>query len=222
MKRLRTSFLFGAGLLFALACARQYGQPLATSHMNTKPSSDGGVDASKGDGILTQLFGLKDKAIGPFLARSESGGVIAYVGSALEDKTRPIVVLAVTADGQAKGEAHVVAHAPTDTNALLLRKLGGPKPVYVAAWSALPDRGEGLPALPSLDSPGGPVPGRDLGRFRTRALHSGYSRSFVEPRWQDLLYRLWRHWPVEHSTGFHLEGFLATPARSRLKVLALD
>lgn len=156
MKRLRTSFLLGAGLVFAVACARQYGQPLATSHMNTKPSSDGGADASKGDGILAQLFGLKDKAIGPFLARSESGGVIAYVGSALEDKTRPIVVMAVTSDGQAKGEAHVVAHAPTDTNALLLRKLGGPKPVYVAAWSALTDRGEGLTAL-TLGEDGVPI-----------------------------------------------------------------
>lgn len=143
----RVSLTLGAGLLFAVACGRNYGQPLVASHMSTKPVNDGGLDGAKSAALLTQLFGLKEKAIGPFLARSESGGVVAYVGSALEDKSRPIVVQAVTTDGQARSEAHVVAHAPTDTNALVLRKLGGPKPTYVAAWSALTDRGEGLTAL---------------------------------------------------------------------------
>jgi hypothetical protein len=105
--------------------------------------------------VVTELGG---GTIGPFFARRGSGeaasGMVGWVTGA-EGSGRRLVVVPVAADGKPKDAEHTAALVPNDTTMLVLRPLRGPMPGFVAAWTALTDRGESLWAA-VLDDSGAP------------------------------------------------------------------
>jgi hypothetical protein len=115
--------------------------PLPTSAVEPrKDKSPPGAEAHA-------LFPVPDGSIGPFLARRGDVVLGAYVGASSEG-TRRVVSVPLSADGEARGDAKVVAPVATDATMLAVRATGGPKPGFVAAWTALGgDRGEILNAV---------------------------------------------------------------------------
>ncbi len=115
--------------------------PLPTSAVEPrKDKTPPGVEAHA-------LFPVPDGSIGPFLARRGDLVLGAYVGTSSEG-TRRVVSVPLSADGEARGDAKVVAPVATDATMLAVRATGGPKPGFVAAWTALGgDRGEILDAV---------------------------------------------------------------------------
>src|SRR5262249_9446011 len=104
----------------------------------TKPPdpSPQGVDEHV---ILT----VGEKTIGPFLARRGESLVAAYIGTG-ESGGRRVVRVPLAASGEPRGDAKVAASVPNDATTLVLRPTGGDRGGYVAAWTALTDRGEAL------------------------------------------------------------------------------
>ncbi len=87
---------------------------------------------------------VSGKTLGPFLARREGlSAMTAYIGGA-ENGARHLVTAPLTDAGENKGPARVIAATPSETNALVLRATGGEKAGFVAAWTAMTDRGEAL------------------------------------------------------------------------------
>ncbi len=80
-----------------------------------------------------------EKAIGPYLAMGESGGLVAYF--ATEGQSRTVVSLPVDATGIPSGDARVAASVPVDSGTLVVRSIGRS---FVLAWTALTDRGEAV------------------------------------------------------------------------------
>lgn len=87
---------------------------------------------------------VSGKTLGPFLARREGhSAMTAYIGGA-ENGARHLVTAPISDSGENKGPARVIAATPSETNALVLRATGGEKAGFVAAWTAMTDRGEAL------------------------------------------------------------------------------
>ena len=103
---------------------------------NVKNSSPAGLDAYP-------LVGVPDGSIGPFLARRGDVVMGAYIGQSPEG-VRRVVSMPLSAHGDTRSEARVVAPVTTDATMLVVRPSGGPKAGFVAAWTYLTDRGEAL------------------------------------------------------------------------------
>jgi hypothetical protein len=96
--------------------------------------------------------------IGPFFARRGTGeaatGMVGWVTGA-EGSGRRLMVVPVASGGKPKDAERTAALVPNDTTMLVLRPLRGPMPGFIAAWTALTDRGESLWAA-VLDDAGAP------------------------------------------------------------------
>ncbi len=93
---------------------------------------------------------VPDKSIGPYFARRNDRGVAVYVAPT-EPNARQVIAVPLTARGEPKGQARVVAAAPGETNALLVRATGGEGAGFVAAITALTDKGEALSVVGIAD-----------------------------------------------------------------------
>lgn len=97
-----------------------------------------------------------EKAIGPYLAMGEAGGLIAYFVT--EGQQRAVVTMPIDATGIPSGDARVSANVPVDSGTLVVRSIGRS---FVLAWTALTDKGEavftqgisdkGLPLTPPVE-----------------------------------------------------------------------
>ncbi len=118
--------------------------PLPGSAIQLKrDASPEGVDAHA-------LFSVPDGSIGPFLARRGDVVMGAYVGTSSAG-ARQLVSVPLTASGDGRGDSKVVAPIATDATMLTVRATGGVKPGFVAAWTALTDRGVLLSAVGITD-----------------------------------------------------------------------
>lgn len=119
------------------------------------PPPDGGTVAPKPAPKATGTWAhavasLADKAVGPFFARSELGGMLAYV--AWEANVARLFVAPVSTSGAPQHEPRPVASVGAETSLLVLR----PAPAaFVAAWVQLTDRGS-LLSLVSVGADGSP------------------------------------------------------------------
>jgi len=108
----------------------------ASALPNFKDSSPAGLEAHA-------LVGVPEGSIGPFLARRGDVVMGAYIGVSGEGARR-VVSIPLSASGEARSDACVVASVTTDATMLVVRPSGGPKPGFVAAWTYLTERGEAL------------------------------------------------------------------------------
>ncbi len=90
---------------------------------------------------MSTIASLKDRAVGPSLARSEKGAVAVYVSGSQVGQLRPVVAIALDAKGAPKDNARVIAQAAPDTSTLVVRRTDDG---YLAAWTSLTDRGDSL------------------------------------------------------------------------------
>ncbi|CAN5350366.1 hypothetical protein BH09MYX1_BH09MYX1_37950 [soil metagenome] len=135
--------LFATGVIFAAACAKNYGGPLATSHtpVGVSVSADAGPTEPK-TGALTLIAQLKEKAIGPMVARGPSSALAAYIATPEKDKSpRAVVVIPLGIDGKPKSDPKTIAQAGPETTALALKAIPGGT---MLLWTSLTERGEGL------------------------------------------------------------------------------
>lgn len=92
---------------------------------------------------MARIASLKDRAIGPSLARSDKASLAVYVAAA-EGVERPVVAILLGPDGAPKQQARVVAKAAPDTSTLVVRHTRADGGGYLVAWTSLTDRGEAL------------------------------------------------------------------------------
>jgi hypothetical protein len=125
-------------LVLACCGGRKVGPPIETGHPvgTTLARPDGGAPPAK----LVATLG--DKAIGPYLAMGDAGGMVVYL--ATEGSARTLVALPVDAYGAPTADARALASVPIDSATLVLRSIGSS---FVAAWTALTDRGEAVMAV---------------------------------------------------------------------------
>jgi hypothetical protein len=90
---------------------------------------------------------ISRKAIGPFVARGPTGGIVTWIVAAERGGGQELVVVPMGGDGAPFGEPHVVAKVPQEATSLVVRATGGSKGGWLVAWSALLDRGESLTVL---------------------------------------------------------------------------
>jgi hypothetical protein len=109
------------------------------------------------------LLGVPDGSIGPFLARRGDVVMAAYVGLSAEGARR-VVSVPLSAHGDKRIDARVVAPVASDATMLVVRPSGGPKPGFVAAWTYLTDRGEALAVVGIADDGHGRGEATELAR----------------------------------------------------------
>lgn len=151
-----------AGCIAALLVACGGGKP--ASQLPTGMSGENvGVPGAKKQAPPMPLTGhvvaeLAGGTIGPFFARRGAGeaavGMVGWITGA-EGTGRRLMVVPVSAAAQPKDAERTAALVPNDTTMLVMRPLRGPMPGFVAAWTALTDRGESLWAA-VLDDTGAP------------------------------------------------------------------
>lgn len=86
-------------------------------------------------------------SIGPFAARTDAGGVVAWIVPPVHGAGQDLVVVPLDADGAPLGDPKVVATLPQEATSLIVRPSGGSHPGWLIAWSAFLDRGESLTVL---------------------------------------------------------------------------
>ena len=127
--------------LVAACSAKKFGPPLAPYKGVRSVVLDAGTD-DLAKAHMAAVGTFYERAIGPFLATSDKGAISAYVGGAKSGATtRPVVAMALNANGQAVEQARVVGEAPLDTSTLVVRRVDGG---FLLAWTSLTDRGESL------------------------------------------------------------------------------
>jgi hypothetical protein len=137
-------------LLMIVACGGpKYGKPLPADQHTGRVVLDAGSEELRRAHMAT-IASLKDRAVGPILARGDKGALAAYVAASSGASTRPVVVVALGADGAPKAQARIIAQAPADTSSLVVRRASGG---YLLAWTSLTDRGESL-TLAGVDDDG--------------------------------------------------------------------
>jgi hypothetical protein len=88
---------------------------------------------------------VPEHSIGPFLARRSGTAMGAYIGPG-EGAGRRVVSLPLGADGSPL-DPRVVAQVSQDATMMIVRPGGGDHGAYIAAWTALTDKGEALSVL---------------------------------------------------------------------------
>lgn len=137
-----------------VACGgAHYGRPLPPYQGSTTHVAVDAGDQELKKAHMATIASLKERALGPFLARGEKGSLAAYVaGTAPGSTTRSVVAVGLGQDGAPRAQARVVAQTPPDTSSLLVRRVDGG---YVLAWTSLTDRGESLSVV-GVDDEGAP------------------------------------------------------------------
>jgi hypothetical protein len=87
------------------------------------------------------------KAIGPFLARSAQGGLLAWITGVERGSGQELDVVLLGQDGAPLGQPHAASQVPLEATALVVRPSGAAKGGWLVAWSALLDRGEAVSVL---------------------------------------------------------------------------
>jgi len=141
-------------LLSLVACpAPTYGPPLTP--IKGPPSKIIGPPKDPAQAAhMSTIAKLRERAVGPFLARGDAGALAVYVSGVRSGATRPVVAIPLAKDGSPNAQARVIAEAAPDTSTLVVRRVGGsaeggtPRspndPGYLVAWTSLTDRGESL------------------------------------------------------------------------------
>lgn len=94
--------------------------------------------------IVGHLLGtIGDHAIGPFMARTERGGMVAWI-TPPEATSRRVVVNPVSAVGEPRGGARAIATVGVDATMLVVRPTRGASAGFALAWTVLTDKGEAL------------------------------------------------------------------------------
>jgi hypothetical protein len=107
---------------------------------------------------------VPDRTLGPFLARRGTNALAAYVEGG-EQGGRRLVTVALDDGGKPKGKPRMIGAAPGETNALVVRATGGERAGFVAALTALTDRGgESLTVFGIADDGTSRAPGAELAR----------------------------------------------------------
>jgi hypothetical protein len=88
---------------------------------------------------------VPEHSIGPFLTRRNGTAMGAYIGPG-EGAARRVVSLPLGADGSPL-DPRVVADVAQDATMMIVRPGGGDHGAYIAAWTALTDKGEALSVL---------------------------------------------------------------------------
>ena len=96
------------------------------------------------------LAGVPDGSIGPFLARRGDVVMGAYIGTTAEGARR-VVSVPLSANGETRSDARVIATVAADATMLVVRPSAGAKPGFIAAWTYLTDRGEALAVVGIAD-----------------------------------------------------------------------
>ncbi len=131
-------------LAFACACpSPKYGPPLQPYHTIGRVDVPVGPTAAQ-KAHMSPIASLKDRAVGPVLARSEKGALAVYVAGAQGAQQRPVVAMALGSNGAPKDQARIVAQAAPDTSSLVVRRTEASGGGYLVAWTSLTDRGESL------------------------------------------------------------------------------
>lgn len=103
---------------------------------------------------VRSLLTVGDRATGPLLATRGDAALTVHVGI-VEGPTgkmaHHLVARPVTTDGAPAGDARVVAVATPQTATLVVRPGGGASPGFVAAWTALADKGKTLRVIGIAD-----------------------------------------------------------------------
>lgn len=145
MKRIHVTSLVAAGaaaLGVAAACGSPATTPPKTPIGVSVPHEAGAPAAHQTLALIAQL---KDKAVGPALARGPKGAVVAYVAAAEKEKgPRPVVVIPLASDGTPKSDPKTVAQAGPETTSLIVRRVDDGT---IILFTALTERGEGLYGL---------------------------------------------------------------------------
>ncbi|HEY1958709.1 MAG TPA: hypothetical protein VGH28_24000 [Polyangiaceae bacterium] len=134
-----------AVLLFSLvaltACpGPKYGSPLM-SIKGPPPKIFGRQNDPATAAHMSTIATLRDRAVGPFLARGDAGALAVYVSGVRSGATRPVVAIPLAKDGSPDAQARVIAEAAPDTSTLVVRRVDAG---YLVAWTSLTDRGESL------------------------------------------------------------------------------
>jgi hypothetical protein len=90
---------------------------------------------------------IAGKAIGPFIGRSSSGGLVAWIGPAEHGTGQELAVVPIAQDGAPFGQPRVAATVPSEATSLIVRPSGTAHGGWLIAWSALLDRGESVSVL---------------------------------------------------------------------------
>ncbi len=117
------------------------------------------LDAGPPDGLPPSVASsvvaeITSSATGPFLARTKTGGLVAWLETPVQGGAR-VFAVAVDAYGAPAGESRPVASAPPEAHTVVLRATRDGSRFY-AAWSGPLDRGEVLEAV-AIDAKGAPV-----------------------------------------------------------------
>jgi hypothetical protein len=92
------------------------------------------------------LGGIERKAIGPFAARAPDGGLVAWIVTS-ERGGEELVVVPTGIDGAPLAAPKVASKVPQEVTSLVVRRAGGTHGGWLAAWTAIVDRGEALTVL---------------------------------------------------------------------------
>jgi hypothetical protein len=93
-----------------------------------------------------RIGSIERKAIGPFGARAPDGGLVAWI-LASERGGEELVVVPTGIDGAPLAPPKVASKVPQEVTSLVVRRAGGTHGGWLAAWTAIMDRGEALTVL---------------------------------------------------------------------------
>ena len=137
--------------LFLVACGAAGAAKVTTPALDTTPPSSNTAQrhaAAASSVARSHLVGsIARKAIGPFLARSAHGGLVAWISAAERGGGQELAVVPLGQDGAPFGEPRVATGVPQEATSLVVRPSGAARPGWLVAWSALLDRGESLSVL---------------------------------------------------------------------------
>jgi hypothetical protein len=143
--------LFALPLAAALACGGSKHATAPPSGITVQPlASDASAPHTlPGPSVArSHLVGtIAGKAIGPFVGRSSGGGLVAWIAPAERGSGQELAVVPIAQDGAPFGQPRVAASVPQEATSLVLRPTGNAHGGWLAAWSALLDRGESLSVL---------------------------------------------------------------------------
>ena len=140
------SFLAMSG---ATACGSKPKMPVGVNTTSSDASAVFAARKTAADAKAARLLPsyivatIGEKSIGPFWARRGAVAMAAYIGPS-PDGVRRVVSVPLSAEGDTRGDAHVVSTAAPEASTLIVRPTGGNGAGFVAAWTALTDRGEAL------------------------------------------------------------------------------
>ncbi len=103
--------------------------------------------AAKAPAQSHRVATIDRKAIGPFAAHTAKGELVAWIAAAEHGGQQQLVVEPLGPDGAPVEAPKVVAEVPQEATSLVVRPTGGARGGWLAAWSALVDRGESLTVM---------------------------------------------------------------------------